>query len=220
MRPTKECLEEARHLAQLGAQHVVFYDDALLFHASEGVAPFLEALAHERLEISFHTPNALNARFLTRDLARLMVKSGVRSFFLGLESSSSEWQAATGGKIRSHEFSEAVANLKEAGARFIAAYIIAGHPDSEPRQVEDSMHFAHKLGVRIMLAEFAPIPGTPDGERCRDWVDIDEPLSHNKTAFAIRRLGADRMNLLKSLCRELNERRPTSDVGRDGIFIL
>jgi len=31
---------------------------------------------------------------------------------------------------------------------------------------------------------FHPIPGTPDGERCRGIVDLDEPLWHNKTAFA------------------------------------
>jgi len=204
VRPTGECLEEARQLAQLGAQHIAFYDDALLFRASEGIVPFLEAVARERLNVSFHTPNALNARFLTPELARQMVGSGVQSFFLGLESSSSEWQAATGGKVRSQEFSDAVTCLKEAGARFITAYLIAGHPDSEAAQVEDSMRFAHELGVRIMLAEFAPIPGTPDGERCREWVDIGEPLSHNKTAFTIRRLGADRVNQLKSLCRELN----------------
>lgn len=203
-RPTEECLEEARHLVQLGAQHIAFYDDALLFHASEGVVPFLEAVARERLDLSFHTPNALNARFLTSDLARLMVKSGVRSFFLGLESSSSEWQSATGGKVRSQEFSDAVAYLREAGAQSMGTYIIAGHPDSEPQQVEASMHYAHEQGTRIMLAEFAPIPGTPDGERCREWADIDEPLSHNKTAFTIRRLGVDRINQLKALCRELN----------------
>jgi pyruvate-formate lyase-activating enzyme len=204
VRPTGECLEEVIYLAQLGARHIAFYDDALLFRASEGIIPFLAAAGRERLDISFHTPNALNARFLTPELARLMVGSGVQNFFLGLECTSSEWQAATGGKVRSQEFSEAVTSLKRAGAQFITAYIIAGHPDSEPAQVEDSMRFAHELGVRIMLAEFAPIPGTPDGERCREWVEIDEPLSHNKTAFTIRRLGADRINQLKSLCRELN----------------
>jgi len=204
LRPTEECVGEVTRLARLGARHVAFYDDALLFRASEGIIPFLEAVGRERLDLSFHTPNALNARFLTPELARQMVESGVRSFFLGLESASSEWHAATGGKVRLQEFAEAVAGLKKAGARSITAYIIAGHPDSEPAKVEESMRFAHELGVQIMLAEFAPIPGTPDGERCREWIDIGEPLSHNKTAFAIRRLGADRINQLKSLCRELN----------------
>ena len=67
------------------------------------------------------------------------------------------------------------------------------------------MHFAHDLGIRVMLSEFSPIPGTPDGERCRRWVDLDEPLCHNKTAFCLRFLGDERVNRLKSLCRDLNQ---------------
>jgi hypothetical protein len=35
-------------------------------------------------------------------------------------------------------------------------------------------------------------------------VDPDEPLSHNKTAFTIRRLGDERVNRLKDLARSLN----------------
>jgi len=55
-----------------------------------------------------------------------------------------------------------------------------------------------------MLADFSPIPGTPDGEFCRKYVDMNEPLMHNKTAFPIILLGNDRVNLLKDMCRKLN----------------
>jgi len=203
-RALDECLGEIRHLARLGTRDVAFYDDALLYHSEEALVPFLEHVLDERIHVNFHTPNALNARFITAPLARLMVRAGVRTFFLGLESSSPEWQAGTGGKVRSDEFTRAVHHLGDAEARFIAAYIIIGHPGSDLQQVEDSMRLAHRSGARVMLAEFAPIPGTPDGERCREWVGIDEPLAHNKTAFAIRRLGSGHVDALKTLCRELN----------------
>ena len=55
-----------------------------------------------------------------------------------------------------------------------------------------------------MLADFSPIPGTPDGEACRKWIDLDEPLNHNKTAFPIRFLGKDEVDRLKGLCKRLN----------------
>ena len=55
-----------------------------------------------------------------------------------------------------------------------------------------------------MLSEFAPIPGTPDGESCRSYTDLDEPLNHNKTAFTGRILGVDRVNQLKLLAKEVN----------------
>jgi radical SAM superfamily enzyme YgiQ (UPF0313 family) len=193
-----------RFLVRLGARHIAFYDDALLFRAEEALVPFLEAMERERIDVCFHTPNALNARLVTARAARCMVRSGVRTFFIGLENSSPTWQAATGGKVRSEEFLQAVATLTEAGAQFTTTYIIVGHPDAKLRDVEASMHFAHQAGTRIMLAEFSPIPGTADGEHCRPWADLREPLSHNKTAFTIRRLGEDQVNRLKSLSRRLN----------------
>jgi hypothetical protein len=57
-----------------------------------------------------------------------------------------------------------------------------------------------------MLSEFSPIPNTPDGEQCRRWVDLDEPLWHNKTAFTALRLGVAEVNRLKRLVNELNHR--------------
>jgi hypothetical protein len=55
-----------------------------------------------------------------------------------------------------------------------------------------------------MLSEFAPIPGTPDGDACRQYTALEEPLNHNKTAFTLRFLGEERVSSLKALCRELN----------------
>ena len=67
--------------------------------------------------------------------------------------------------------------------------------------------FAAEQGARVMLSEFAPIPGTPDGEACRAHTSLDEPLNHNKTAFTGRFLGTARVDGLKALCREVNRLR-------------
>jgi radical SAM superfamily enzyme YgiQ (UPF0313 family) len=209
-RPAAECLQEVRSLALSGVRHIAFYDDALLFRAEEALQPFLEGVMREQLRFSFHTPNALNVRFLTPEIAQLMVQAGFCSFFLGLESTATGWLQKTGGKLSAHEFTSAVACLRKAGAQFITAYIIIGHPDADGHEVEASMRFAHEQGLRILLSEFAPVPGTVDGERCREWADLDEPLSHNKTAFTVRRLGADEVKRLKSLCRTLNSTLPPS----------
>lgn len=203
-RPIEDCLEELRGLARLGAREVAFYDDALLFRPEKILMPFLDAVIREGLEFSFHTPNALNARFVTPELARLMVRAGFKTFFLGFESAAYAWQKKTGGKVYAPEFAGAVRTLREAGAESITAYLIVAHPSSDEQDVEASIRFASECGARVMLSEFAPIPGTPDGERCRAWVDLDEPLNHNKTAFAIRRLGRERVEGLKRLCREVN----------------
>ena len=198
------CLRELRLLVATGAKDIVFYDDALLYRADDVLIPFLKSVIDERISARFHTPNALNARLMTPELARLMTRAGFAGFFFGLESGAGAWQTATGGKVTAGEFAAAVKCLREAGARYIAAYIIAGHPDSEAQLLEESMRFAHDCGVKIILSDFSPIPGTEDGEKSARWADMKEPLSHNKTAFAIRRLGADYLNRLKTLSRSLN----------------
>jgi radical SAM superfamily enzyme YgiQ (UPF0313 family) len=168
--------------------------------------PFLRQVLERRLRVNFHTPNALNARFITPDIAALMVEAGFKTFHLGFESSAYIWQRKTGGKVYAHELEQAVANLVQAGAdrRHLTAYLIVAHPNGEQQDVEASMLYAHSLGLRVMLSEFSPIPGTPDGERCREWIDLDEPLWHNKTAFPLMLLGNAEVQRLKTLCRGLN----------------
>jgi radical SAM superfamily enzyme YgiQ (UPF0313 family) len=149
----------------------------------------------------------MHARFITPELADLMVKAGFKTFYLGFESSSEAFHKETdSGKVISDELAAAVKYLRNAGAdpNLICAYEILGHPLGDVQQLEESMRFANSLGIRIMLSDFSPIPGTPDGELCRKYTDLDEPLNHNKTAFPIRFLGFDEVNYYKDLCRKLN----------------
>jgi len=205
-RPLERSLAELELLVSLGVCDVAFYDDALLFKAEMVLMPFLEEVLGRDIRVHFHTPNALNARFIRADLAGLMVRAGFRTFYLGFESRSPQWQQGTGGKVHCDELVEAVRHLVAAGADpgEVTAYQIVGHPNSDLQELEASMHFVHSLGIRGMLADFSPIPGTPDGEACRAWVNLDEPLMHNKTAFPILRLGFDEVNRLKDLQRQLN----------------
>jgi radical SAM superfamily enzyme YgiQ (UPF0313 family) len=220
-RPPERSLAELDLLLRLGARNIAFYDDALLFQPNKILIPFLEQVLKKGIDVNFHTPNALNARFITKELAELMVQAGFKTFYLGFESSAYEWQKKTGGKVYSEELAKAVENLTSAGVDpcNITAYIIIGHPHGGNQNVEESMHFVHSLGIRITLSDFSPIPGTPDGEECRRLVDIDEPLNHNKTAFTIISLGESRANELKSLCRELNRKLPSSET-RDTSCLL
>jgi radical SAM superfamily enzyme YgiQ (UPF0313 family) len=203
-RPTVDCLDELNHLLAMGAKNIAFYDDALLYRADRVLIPFLEALVKSNVKVLFHTPNALNARFITPDLARLMVRAGFASFFFGLESHDFSWQRSTGGKITPNEFRAAANHLRAAGAKSIVAYIIAGHPEQDGQDPESAIRFANECGAKVLLSEFSPIPGTVDGNKSEAWADLSEPLSHNKTAFAIRRLGTDYLNRLKELTHSLN----------------
>jgi radical SAM superfamily enzyme YgiQ (UPF0313 family) len=167
----------------------------------------LHEVLKRNIKVNFHTPNALNARFVTADLAKLMVRAGFKTFYLGFESSSVCWQKRTGSKVFSEELARAVEHLIGAGAEpsNITAYQILGHPHIEIQELETSMRFVRDLRIRGMLADFSPVPGTADGEYCRRWVNMDEPLMHNKTAFPIILLGFDETNRLKNLQHKLNK---------------
>ena len=209
-RSLEHSLGELELLCRLGVENVAFYDDALLFEAEKVLIPFLSDALKRILRVNFHSPNALNARFVTRDLAELMLRAGFKTFYLGFESASQQWQKQTGSKVFSEELAQAVRYLIAAGAEpeNITAYQILGHPHIDIQELEASMRFVSSLGIRGMLADFSPIPGTPDGEYCRKWIDLDEPLMHNKTAFPIILLGFDESNRLKDLQRRLNRERP------------
>ena len=207
-RPLDRSLAELEFLLGLGVKQVAFYDDALLFKPDELLQPFLRAALRRQLLVNFHTPNALNARVISREVAELMIGAGFKNIYLGFESSAYGWQKKTGGKVYSDELARAVEHLIRAGAepRQLHAYLIVGHPEGDEQDVAASMEFASSLGILVMLSEFSPLPGTPDGELCRRWVDLDEPLSHNKTAFAIRILGHREINCLKNQANALNGR--------------
>ena len=209
-RSLERSLRELELLCRLGIKNIAFYDDALLFDAEKVLIPFLNEVINQKIHVNFHSPNALNARFMTDQLTELMVGAGFKTFYLGFESASLEWQRQTGSKVSSDELEQAVQHLFAAGAdpQNITAYQILGHPQIDIQQLEASMRFTNGLGIRGMLADFSPIPGTPDGEYCRKWVDMDEPLYHNKTAFPIIMMGFDESNRLKDLQRKLNRSLP------------
>lgn len=199
-------LAELEFLVRCGVNNVAFYDDALLFQSAEIIKPFLKAMLRKGMDVSFHTPNALNARFVDRELTSLMVTAGFRNIYLGFESSAYVWQKKTGAKVYSEELVRAVDHWVEAGGdpRHVRAYIIIGHPLTDDQHVEESIGFVNQLGIGVTLSEFSPIPGTPDGEACRRWVNLDEPLCHNKTAFTLWSMGHKEVNRLKNIASQLN----------------
>ena len=209
-RSLEHSFSELELLSSLGVENIAFYDDALMFDADKVLVPFFNEVLKRGMKVNFHSPNALNARFITKELAELMVRAGFKTFYLGFESASQQWQKRTGSKVFSDELAQAVQHLISAGAETanITAYQILGHPHIEIQQLETSMHFVNSLGIRGMLADFSPLPGTPDGDYCKKWVDMDEPLMHNKTAFPIVLIGFDESNRLKDLQRKLNRSLP------------
>ena len=210
-RSLSQVLCETEWLRKRGVANIAFYDDALLVKPKQILEPFLDAIiANQEKSIThcFHTPNALHVRLLNFQLANKMFLSGFKKIYLGFESSSPDWMRTTGDKAHVSELQAAIDNLVLAGFNRldITVYVMLGHPLSTTFATEQSIRLVYNLGVRSMLAEFSPLPDTPDGEYCRKWLDLDEPLWHNKTVFSIKLLGFDETNRLKQLSHDLNRK--------------
>jgi radical SAM superfamily enzyme YgiQ (UPF0313 family) len=172
--------------SRFGVQNFSFYDDALLVNASEMVVPLLHEIIRRRLPVQFHCPNGLHLREVTPELSSLMYRTGFRTIRFGFETSDSIRQKETGGKINNDEFKESVKYLKLAGYRpqDIGVYILCGLPAQQADEVRESIHFVRSSGVRPLLAEYSPIPGSDlwnDAVASSPYPIDTEPLFQNNT---------------------------------------
>ena len=201
-------VEEIQRCSDRGIRHFAFYDDALLLGAAQHVVPILEGILKRGIRVSVHTPNGLHASQVDSDLARLLRSSGFSTIRLSLETTNTARQRATGGKITTEGFEQAVARLREAGfcSRELGAYILAGLPGQPLSEVEATITFAHRVGVQAKLALFSPIPGTPDGDAVLP--DGADPLLHNNTVYPYQQSAryVAELDRLKLLAKEGNTR--------------
>jgi radical SAM superfamily enzyme YgiQ (UPF0313 family) len=201
-------INEFKLLQKQGATNIAFYDDALLFKPKKILLPFLKETKKLAKNINFHTPNALHIRYISEQTLQEMIDAGFKTFFLGIENTDSTWQKNTGGKTCLKEIEKAVNIIKSKGIspKNITAYLLMGHPDYDISDLEKTMEFIKQLGIKIFLSEFSPVPGSKDSKACEKWIDLSDPLTHNKTAFTTWQLGFEETNRLKGLASSLNKR--------------
>jgi len=171
---------------EYGVRDFAFYDDALLVGSDTHMAVILENLIKLKLNLRFHTPNALHIREITNDMARLLYVSGFRTIRLGLETMDMEMHKGLDGKVSEGEFEKAVRNLERAGftGRQIGVYVLMGLPGQSVDSVRRTVEFVDSRGASPYVVEYSPIPHTPMWERARSHSSYDlssEPLFHNNT---------------------------------------
>ena len=222
-RCTNSVLEEVKkYYYEDHIRHFVFYDDALLIHHRKHLQPLLRAMLENSLNAKFHTPNGLNAREISDELAELMHASGFQTIRLSLESTNPEIQKRQGNnKINNHLFERAVQNLYRAGygPGDLECYLIQGLPGQTLEDVRNSLRFVADLGVIARLATFSPIPGTPEAAVAREQIGDEfllEPLLQNHSVFPLRSTSVTPEDLqeIKHECNAANDRnRKTGTAG-------
>ncbi|MFZ5996102.1 MAG: B12-binding domain-containing radical SAM protein [Nitrospirota bacterium] len=195
-RPPIEVLHEVRALYALGVRDYAFYDDALLIDAELHIKPVLRLIIGEGLNVRFHTPNGLHARYVDEELAWLLRKSNFRTLRLSIETVNSERQKSTGGKVASVDIKHAVMQLKKQGftKKELGAYLMYGLPGQDIEEVREGVAFLKSLGIRINLTEFSPLRGTGCWDELVEQGIIDDdldPLLTNNTVFSALYAGYD-----------------------------
>ncbi len=189
-KPVHRVMEELRWWHDRAVSDFAFYDDALLYEPDQHIKPLLQEVLNAGLSVRLHAPNGLHARFIDDDLARLMKDAGFTTLRLSLETVDPVRQKRTGGKISTQEFAQSVRCLQKQGFRkeHIGVYLLYGLPGQRLQEVEAGVDYLTGLGVRIMLAEFSPIPGTAA------WTELVgagvisndfDPLLSNNTVFSL-----------------------------------
>ncbi len=200
-RSLETALAEIRELSGRGLRHFAWLDDALLYDRDH-LHRFLEEVLTWRQTLHFHTPNGLHARFLDRETAVLLYRSGFNLPVLSLETAgATDWHA----KVTVAELETAVANLRRAGYQRgeYMVYLLLGAPGFRAEALREGLELVHRLGARISLSEFSPVPGTPLGERFPE--EMAEPLLQNNSIFpALTAAERAQAQEIKTEARRLN----------------
>lgn len=184
--PVKVADEIEHWVKGYGIRDVALYDDALLFQAETRTLPMMREMARRGIEVRFHCPNALHAKWIGRETARAMKESGFSTIRLGLETTDPGRQERSGAKVTNDEFLRALDHLGAAGfdIKEIGAYILCGLPGQAVKEVLDTVRFVRTAGARPVITEYSPLPGTAEWDHaCRvsRYPLAQDPLFHNNT---------------------------------------
>jgi radical SAM superfamily enzyme YgiQ (UPF0313 family) len=159
--------------------------------------------------VRFHAPNSLFASMITPRVAQLMRAMGMETVRVSLESASSAQLDAWNRRITPSHFIDAMRNLGDAGFTRdqIGVYLLCGLPGQQAGDVREAIDTVIAHGGTPRLAEYSPIPGTPEFDRAVEFSALplkEEPLLHNNTIFhwAAKTMSPEELASLKRHARE------------------
>lgn len=188
--PDKVVQEIIAHHKEFKVRDFAFYDDALFISREQHIEIILEKIITEKVNLRFHSPNGLFARYIDERLARLMYRAGFKTVRLSFETSNEKRRRDMFSKVTNKDMIRAVGHLQNAGYRAadLEAYVLMGLPGQSLEEVLASVIFVHNLGLQVRLASFSPIHGTREFDKAvaqgRIAAGID-PLLTNKSIFPL-----------------------------------
>lgn len=156
-RPLPQVVRELCTLNDLGIKEFAFLDDALMLDRGRFL-DLADLLAATGRTWRFHCPNGLHANAIDPPTARAMRAAGFATIKVGDRRLSKPPHG-----LDSQAMGSAVENLRAAGydPRDIGLYFLVGFPSQSPAQALDEARSLARLGVRVHVNNYSPVPGTP-----------------------------------------------------------
>jgi radical SAM superfamily enzyme YgiQ (UPF0313 family) len=212
-RPAPVVVEELAFLqSRFGVKNFAWYDDALLYEPRRHFIPLMRAISQAGTDASFHAPNGLHVRWLTKEVLETMRAGGFKTLRFGYESGSRAFRRDTGGKVRREELEKITRLALKAGfcGADIGVYVMAGLAGQSPQDVADEIKFVASLSVKAKPVFFSPVPRTPLLDTyVRQFPQLLEtPLFHNDTFFITQLPGWDSQTVqeIVDMAKSYNER--------------
>jgi len=176
---------------RFGVSDIAFYDDALLVDAEAHAIPLLENIIARRIDVRFHTPNALHIRSISPTVATLMYRAGFHTLRLGLETARFHDRQDLDAKVTEAEFQQAVRHLLVAGFKKeqVGAYLLMGLPNQPLADVKSSIKLVKDAGITPILAHYTPIPHTrmwPEAVAASRYDIESDPIFTNNALWPCR----------------------------------
>ena len=165
--------------SKYGVNNIALFDDAFLYHPD--ITSILKGLS--KLNLNIHTPNGLHINRIDPQMAELLYKAGIKTIYLSIESVKESFFQKTGVKVNVNRIKEIVSNLYKTGFKYgnLHAYILAGLPWQDTKEVKETIDFAIDIGLIPHIAEFTPVPGTE--ESIKGNFENTDPLLLNNSIF-------------------------------------
>ncbi len=196
----KQVIDEIRFLYKRGIRKFAFYDDALLVDEDRFLA-LCYGIKEFKINVKFFTPNGLHSSLISEEVAEAMQTNNFVEPRISLETTDKEIQKKLCMKTTFDECKIAVKNLTSAGynKKNIYTYLLAGLPKQSFESVIKSIVDVAKVGIKVSLSEFSPIPKTPMEQKLID------PLLTNNTAYYYYIKEEKEMEKAKQLTKWLNK---------------
>lgn len=170
-------------LDKLGIEDIMLYDDALLYKRKEHFLPLMKRISEQHYRFRLHLSNGLHVRYIDNEVVDAIKSVNAGRIALSAETVSEELLKSTGSKAELEHIDRAIDMFVEAGfeRRDIYVYLISGIPGMTIKDIERAADFVHNKGVRVLMNEFSPVPGTVIYEQYKN--RIEDPLQTGKSAF-------------------------------------